>query len=134
MEQIDKFLTWRDTVIKRYDHHLNNIPGVTRPPGKTWAKNIHWLYSILVDSQIYGMERDTLSQKLSDLGIETRPFFHPLHQQTPFRQEGDNHFPVTEKLAQTGLSLPTYNDIVLEDIDRVCKAVLSFVQPKHKPL
>ncbi len=123
MERIDDFLTYRQEVVERYNQHLSEIEGIILPPEAEWAKNIYWLYSIVVDEQQAGIERDDLAAKLADYGIETRPFFYPLHEQPPYRSNQPDEYPVTNWLAASGLSLPTANDIRLEDVDRVCEAI-----------
>ena len=85
------------------------------------AKNIYWLYSILVDERKAGISRDELMRGLERDGIETRHFFYPLHQQPPYRSSAS--YPVTERLAARGLSLPSSNGITLEEITRVCRNI-----------
>lgn len=123
MERIDDFLLYRRAVVERYNQHLSDIPGIILPPAKSWATNIHWLYSIVVDETQTGINRDDLARGLADVGIETRPFFYPLHQQPPYQPQDQDAFPVSTRLAANGLSLPTANDIHLEDVDRVCSAI-----------
>ncbi len=53
------------------------------PARGTWAKNVYWMYGILVDEHAYGMNRDQLRRRWPTHGIETRTFFIPMHCQ-PF--------------------------------------------------
>lgn len=124
MEKIDKVLARRAEIAERYNRQLADVEGVVLPPGKPWAKNIYWLYSVVVDNSVAGIERDHLAIYLRELGIDTRPFFHPLHIQPPFADQTDD-FPISTLLAKQGLSLPTSNDIDFEIIDRVCGAIQS---------
>jgi perosamine synthetase len=128
MEKIDDFLSYREEVVARYDSALKNINGIILPPREAWAKNIFWLYSLVVDEQGAGIDRDTLQANLTGNGIDTRPFFYPLHKQPPFASEADRSFPNTEWLAARGLSLPTSNNIKLEDVDKVCAAIRSVTE------
>jgi perosamine synthetase len=126
MERLDYFLTRRDEIVARYDAALSQVPGVVLPPRAEWARNIHWLYSILVDPVQACINRDSLSSRLAELGIETRAFFYPLHIQPPYLNSAP--FPVTTDISARGLSLPTANDIRLEDVDRVCAAIADIVR------
>ena len=128
MEQIETFLSYRAETAAHYADRLGPIKGIILPPHEPWAKNIYWLYSIVVDETATGLDRDTLAARLAEHGIETRPFFHPLHKQPPFESVAEGDFPVTEWLAPRGLSLPTSNAIRLDDIDKVCTAVRSAVE------
>jgi len=127
MERIDDFLAYRDEVITRYDDQLKGLPGIVLPPRGTWAKNIFWLYSILIDDAVTGITRDNLMSQLSAYGIDTRPFFCPLHLQSPFASPAAGDFPNTEWLAAKGISLPTSNNISFEDVDKVCAAINSIL-------
>jgi perosamine synthetase len=127
MEQIEDFLRYRAQVVERYNEQLRHLPGVTLPPCADWAKNIYWLYSIVIDEEVAGVDRDGLIARLPAYGIDTRPFFFPLHPQPPFATEALRSFPHAERLARCGLSLPTSNNIEFSDIDRVCRAIKSIL-------
>ncbi|WP_035056078.1 aminotransferase class I/II-fold pyridoxal phosphate-dependent enzyme [Desulfuromonas sp. TF] len=127
MERIEKFLAYRDKVIKRYDMQLGGLPGIVLPPREAWGRNIFWLYSILVDETASGIDRDSLMSQLAVYGIDTRPFFHPVHQQPPYADGAAVNCPNSTWLAASGMSLPTSNNISLDDVDRVCKAVRSIL-------
>jgi len=127
MERIEDFLTYRVNVVKRYSERLAGVEGITLPPAAKWAKNVNWLYSVVVDEQESGVDRDSLAAGLADRGIETRPFFYPLHLQPPYSSDEWDEYPVTEWLAPRGLCLPTANDIRLDEIDRVCRAIRGIV-------
>ena len=43
-----------------------------------WAKSVYWMYSILVEEGDPD-KRDQLIQNFKENGIETRPFFYPIH-------------------------------------------------------
>ncbi len=126
MERLEHFLTRRDEIVARYDAALSKVPGIVLPPRAPWARNIHWLYSILVDPTLAGIDRDALAARLGELGIETRGFFFPLHIMPPYASA--EPFPVATDISSRGLSLPTANDIRLEDVDRVCAAIADIVR------
>lgn len=123
MEQLGRFLRQKESLGRRYNEGLRDIPGITLPPREPWAKNIYWLYSVLIDPEKLGMDRDAFSEKLREKGIETRPFFHPLHRQPPYLSCSAGAYPVTESLADRGLSLPSANNLRDQDIDRVCETI-----------
>ncbi|MBI2095279.1 MAG: DegT/DnrJ/EryC1/StrS family aminotransferase [Candidatus Omnitrophica bacterium] len=121
LEQIERFLEARRRIAARYAAGLKGLAGITLPPEMSWAKNIYWLYSIVVDETKAGVTRDELIRELAREGIETRPFFYPLHHQPPYRSSGS--FPVTEGLAAKGMSLPSSNGIRPDEITRVCENI-----------
>ena len=130
LEQIDSFLDKRREIAEHYGAHLKGVAGLTLPPEKSWAKNIYWLYSILIDETEVGISRDELIKGLECEGIETRPFFCPLHNQPPY-SSASGTFPVTEKLAAEGISLPSSNTLLPDEIVRVCENIKKLIK-HHK--
>lgn len=125
MERVERFLARRREIGERYNRQLAKIEGIVLPPTKSWGQTIYWIYSLLVDESKTGISRDALSIRLSELGIENRPFFYPMHEMPPYAQDGD--FPVSKRLSRQGMSLPSGNDITDEAIDRVCNAIAEIV-------
>lgn len=78
-------------------------------PEKEWAKNVYWMYSILIEDE-FGISRDELMIELEKKGIETRTFFIPMHEQPVFQNmrlfKGES-YPVAEELARKGMYLPS---------------------------
>ncbi len=127
MERISDFLCRREKVVELYNRRLGKIKGIGLPPAAKWAKNIHWLYSITVDKEQLGIDRDRLASRLMEEGIETRPVFPPLHLQPAYGSGRLGRFMVAEQLADRGLCLPTSNGISLDDVDRVCVTIEKIV-------
>lgn len=121
MEKIDRLIEKKRLMAKWYEEGLKDIPGITLPPEKEWAKNVYWMYSILIDEKIFGITRDHLIEKLQERGIETRPFFYPIHKQPIYNLP--IKLPVTEKLSLIGLNLPSANNLNRADVEKVVKAM-----------
>ena len=120
LEKIRTILRRKQAISRRYEELLKDIPGIGLPPKATWAEGICWLYSILVEPE-YGLDRDALMVALRERGIDTRPFFWPLHELPPYRS--DVRLPVAEALARKGLSLPSAASLSDEQIVRVATAI-----------
>jgi perosamine synthetase len=126
LEQIDKFLSARRNVADQYTKCLSGVDGITLPPEMNWAHNIYWLYSILTDEAITGITRDEFIRLLGARGVETRPFFYPLHNQPPFPRS-DVQFPVSDRLSAKGISLPSSITLNSDEIDRVCSCIKELI-------
>ncbi|HUU72521.1 MAG TPA: DegT/DnrJ/EryC1/StrS family aminotransferase, partial [Burkholderiales bacterium] len=129
MERVDSFIERRKEIGERYISRLGDIPGLVMPPRQTWGETIYWIFSMQIDPEIAGISRDQLTVKLDARGIETRPFFIPLHLQPPYKQPGE--FTVSTEISSTGISLPSGNDISDAEIDRVCDTIGTILQ-SHK--
>lgn len=123
MERISQFLSHRDQIMAIYDRELAGIPGIVSHKTTNWARRICWLYSITVDADEFGLDRDTLVNRLSAEGIECRPVFAPLNAQPAYQYKAPTPFPVSVRLGNTGMSLPTGNDIPLAEVHRVAGAI-----------
>ncbi len=90
-----------------YHQALGDIKGLGLPQQAAYAKNVFWMYGIVVEDA-FGCSRDVLRQKLAEQGIETRTFFIPIHfQPIYFERFRGQKFPVAEDLCKRGLYLPS---------------------------
>ena len=125
MERIDEFVEIRRRNAYLYNELLKNVEGITLPPEANWAKNVYWMYSILVDDT-FGMSRDELMAYLRKQGIDTRPFFHPIHLQPLHADQfKDEIYPVAEDLSARGINLPSGNELTEDEVCRIADAIKS---------
>jgi perosamine synthetase len=113
-------------IFEMYREMLDGLPGLEFQPRAEWAEPTPWLFSVLIDAGRYGMSRDLLADALAQDGIETRPFFIPLHTLPPFRAESrtwGDQLQITEKLGANGLNLPTHTQLDSSDVELVAAAI-----------
>ena len=126
LERREAIQQQRAEIFAQYDERLRDVPGIGLQPVAPWAEPAHWLYCVTVDPDEYGRSRDELAALLDESGIETRPFFIPLHRLPPFREESAARgeiLPVTDLLSERGLNLPTYNALDARSIDRIADVI-----------
>ncbi|SDK78932.1 perosamine synthetase [Maridesulfovibrio ferrireducens] len=127
MEQIEFFLSSRKEVVREYQKGLTGIPGLVLPEEQSGIESIFWLYTVLVDKDEFGLDRDSLISRLNEVGIDSRPFFPALHSQPAYKRcHVSGCFPVAQKLQEVGISLPTGNTLPLEEVRKVCKCIKAF--------
>ncbi|RLI74479.1 aminotransferase DegT [Archaeoglobales archaeon] len=125
LERIDELVERRRKNAHLYNELLKDIEGIRLPIEKEWAKNVYWMYSILVEDK-FGMSRDELMSELEKKGIETRTFFIPMHVQPVFQNMGlfkGERYPVAEELARKGLYLPSSSGLSREEIEHICDEI-----------
>jgi perosamine synthetase len=128
LERIEEFVNKHRENAYYYNSLLKGIHGVTLPPEMSWAKNVYWLYTILIDEEILGITRDDLMKKLENYGIDTRSSFLPIHLQPPYRDVYANEkYPIAELLGRRGVNLPSGNMITKKDIEYVVSAIKNAV-------
>lgn len=127
LERINKFIEVRRENAKLYNDLLKDVEGISLPPEMVWAKNVYWMYSILVDKDAYGLDRDQMMALLKEnYGVETRPFFVPINQQPAYAElYGNENFPVAEGLSTMGLNLPSGNTLTREQAEYVASTIAS---------
>lgn len=125
LQQIDKFVDKKRWIANEYNKQLKDIEGIQIPTEKPWAKNVYWMYGIVLNHK-FKKTRDELMKILEINGIESRSFFSPMHTQPSFHEQGlfinDKH-PVSEYLGENGLYLPCSINITKEQIDYVCNVI-----------
>lgn len=129
LEKIDTFIEQKRKIGKLYNSLLKDARGVAPHPEMPWAKNVYWLYSILVDDETYGVSRDELMEKLAENRVETRRFFYPMHLMPPYKRYAVNcRFPITEKLSSSGINLPSSVKLTEKKIYEVAQLIIHFHQ------
>jgi len=125
LERAESLIAERRRVCERYAERLRGAHGFTLQPRASWAEIAPWMFCVLV-----GVDRSKseIVKKLASSGVETRPFFIPLHKLPPYREQsrarGDS-LPWTDQLSLSGLNLPTYPQLKNEEIDEICELVLA---------
>ena len=124
VEQLDGFVAARRRNAAEYNCRLHGIPGIRTPAEAPWAKNVYWMYGIMVDEAAYGMGRDALRRVLADHGIETRTFFIPMHCQPVYWQQfKGERYPVAEDLCKRGFYLPSASSLSIDEIEYVADVI-----------
>lgn len=121
LERIEETLAMKRGIADRYAEGLRGVPGVTLQPEMAWAKNVHWMVSILVDPLL----RDGLMAFLKEGGVETRPFFYPAHILPMY--ETSEHFTVAESVGASGINLPSFPGLTPAEIESVCALISEFL-------
>ena len=117
LEKIERLVEKKREIAKTYRELLAGTDAIIHAPEMSWAKNAYWFYSILLNSKV----RDKLIAHLDQEGIETRPFFYPIHTLPPYNR--GLKLPVAEQLSARGLNLPSGPKITDEEIRTVASSL-----------
>ncbi|HNV68758.1 MAG TPA: aminotransferase class I/II-fold pyridoxal phosphate-dependent enzyme, partial [Candidatus Ozemobacteraceae bacterium] len=101
LEQIETVLAAKRRIHDWYERELQGVPGLTLLKEQPWARSSHWMSNVLVEPGVFGADRRDLLRYLASIGIQTRPFFTPMHRLSMYRASEDA-FPVAERLYQQG--------------------------------
>lgn len=120
--RIESILARKRQIAALYKKQLKKlVPLITLPPEEKWAKNIYWMYSILINGK--GKKgRTYLMKELKRRGVETRPFFFPIHRLKRFGYQ--DHLPVAEYLGNTGINLPSSATVTDEQVKYISNQII----------
>jgi perosamine synthetase len=127
VERMDDILKRKRRMGILYSELLGNVPGITLQTVRHWARVNYWMYGLTLDDNVR-MDAVAFASQLRQKGVETRPFFMGMHEQPVFHKRGlfhDLHLPVTERMYERGLYLPSGLAITTEQISEVADAVIS---------
>jgi perosamine synthetase len=133
LEEIDRFIAIKRNMAASYQEGLAGIPGLRLPIEMPWARNVYWMYAVLVEKE-FGLGRDDLMAALKDRGVDTRSFFMPVHRQPVFAKEKATarlRFPVAEGLSKKGFYLPSGLALTQAQIKTVCAAIQRIHKKAH---
>lgn len=125
LEKIKETLKLKRKIAEEYTKRLKDIPGIKCQGEEKWAKNVFWMYSILVPPS----ERDALMFYLKENDIETRPFFYPAHILPPYKEKRGK-YPNAELLGASGINLPSFPELTTEEIETITGKIKEFFQRK----
>lgn len=125
MEQLGEFLQKKREIADRYSSQLTGIAGIQCMEEADWAYSTHWLYTILVEPLVYGLDRKQLLTLLAKNGIQVRPLWQPMHQSPLFRAQNISSACETSAFLQAhALSLPCSVGLSTSDQGRVIEILL----------
>lgn len=122
LEQVESYLSIKRRNAERYNQCLSDIEGINTSQIQENVKNCYWLYSITVEDEFY-LSRDELITAMEKYGVETRPFFLPVHQMKPFTDYRKGELKTTQEVSLRGLNLPSSISIREQDIEYICRKI-----------
>ncbi len=123
--KIEQIISEKRRLAQTYNKHLAGIEGLQLPVELDWARNVYWMYAVVVKPES-GVTRDQLTTYLRDNGIDTRTFFCPMNQQPCLESRPgyrEVQCPVADSLWETGLYLPSTYSLTEETIEHIASTV-----------
>jgi len=115
LQQLDADNARRKEVAQQYQVHINH-------PQIAFLPALNSVYHVF---PIFCTQRDALQRYLGENGIETHIHYPiPPHKQHCFPTWNSLHLPITERIAQTELSLPCH-PLMTEEMTRFVTSVLN---------
>ncbi len=120
LEKLDWMNSKKEEIVKYYNLYLSEIKGILLPQIGINRTHTWFVYTI----RILNNKRDYIMKKLTNFGIQTRPYLPPIHLQ-PFIKKmyhfNKGDFPISEKVSSQTLALPLYIGLKKKDIHYITK-------------
>ncbi len=129
LTRVDEIVAQKRSIAHQYFRELNDLPGIKLPHEESWAKSVYWVFGILL-SEDTGMDGDMMSKLLAAEGIQTRPFFYPMHKQPTLNNKGlflGESYPVAEVMSRQGLYIPSGLSITADEIIKVSGSIRKII-------
>jgi perosamine synthetase len=128
LKRIKSIVNTRHRVGKEYFQRLRKNKNIYMPEiSKNYAKNIYWVIAFVIMNKNLKIDAKKLMKKLMQYGIQTRPFFWPMHKQNVFKNKYKinikGNYKNSEYISKYGLYLPSSLSIKSKDIKFICDKV-----------
>jgi dTDP-4-amino-4,6-dideoxygalactose transaminase len=126
LEKVDEVIKMRREKAFFYNKKLAEIDEIILPHETQDQKHVYQMYTIqLKDSKL----RDDLQKYLTDKGIMSKVYFHPIHLKSYYKHNfgfEKGYLPKTEKLSEKVLTLPLYASMPEKELNYVAESVKSY--------
>ncbi|WP_457973907.1 DegT/DnrJ/EryC1/StrS family aminotransferase [Arthrobacter sp. D1-17] len=127
LTRLDGMIARRAEHREYYAELFSDVEGVTIFGGLDQEFDNYWLTSVLVDPAVAGFDSMTLSAALAMADIESRPLWKPMHLQPVFMSSRSLVNGASQRLFETGLTLPSGSALSAEQIHVVGSAIQKFL-------
>lgn len=127
LKYVDKAIENRKLIAQTYREGLKSIKGISCLHDIEGVRHNYSYFPIFVDENEYGLTRDELYNKLKENNILGRRYFYPLISDFSTYRELDSanpsNLPIANKVAEQVICLPIYDNLELEDVERVINVI-----------
>lgn len=124
LEQAEEILSKKRALAELYKKNLQDLP-VELHEESPGCHHSYWMISILTREAHL---RDPLRDHLLSSGVETRPFFFPIHQLPMYASHAA--FPIAEDLSARGINLPSFPTLSQQEVEFICTQIRTFYYSK----
>jgi dTDP-4-amino-4,6-dideoxygalactose transaminase len=127
LKLIDDAIAVRKKIAYKYRAALADVPGISMFKERNDVTYNYSYFPIFVNEREYGMNRDTLYEKMKSQNILGRRYFYPLisnfaiYRGLPSATK--ENLPVATRMADEVICLPMYAELSEEDVEKVLNVV-----------
>jgi len=122
MERINELVDAKRSNAKLYNKYLGSVDKLILPDESHGCINTYWMYSIVLKDHSRVL-RDEFAKRLTEMGIDSRPFFYLMTEMPPYANHKKDDCNISLQLAQQGLNLPSSTLLKEDDIKYICECI-----------
>ncbi|MCQ2507641.1 MAG: DegT/DnrJ/EryC1/StrS family aminotransferase [Dorea sp.] len=116
----------RRLLTERYRERLMEVPGLKLNKSQKDVESNYAYFPLVIDQQVYGLNRDQVVEALKEENIFARKYFYPAVNEMECYAylEAGEKTPVAAKISRSVICLPLYPELSQEDVDRICDTLI----------
>lgn len=127
IKELEKFITVKIKNYNKYKELLVDINGIEILPFDNDLRSNHWFYSLYVDKEKFGIDRDELMHRLISKKINCRPVWKLIHTQEPYQEFEAYKIEKAKKFEMNVLNVPCSTDLTIKDVKFICKTIKEII-------
>lgn len=126
LRHVDECISKRKKVVMHYRERLEGIEGLKLNPVQENVVSNYAYFPVVFDETVFGATRDEVFEELEKHNIGARKYFYPLTNtfECFHGKYNVNETPTAMKIAKRVLTLPLYDDLEIEIVDKICDIIL----------
>jgi len=125
LRRMDVCLARRRAAFEQYHERLDGVPGLTLCGLQQGVTPNYAYMPVCFAPETFGKTRDEVVQELAAHEIYARKYFYPaVNDMRCYLHLQGRATPIAHEVSERILALPLYEELTIEDVDRVCDAIL----------
>lgn len=128
LKKVDEAIDHRNKVAKLYREGLKAVNGIITIPEFEGIEHNNSYFPIFIDAEKYGMNRDSLYEKMKAHEVFARRYFYPLISDfSTYRglpSATKNNLPIATRVADQVICLPMHAELTNTDVERIINLIV----------
>jgi len=132
LTRVDEYLTWRSEIWKCYDAAFADLPVGLPLPAEPGTVHAQHLYTLMIDEEKCGLNRDAFLQRMHELNIGTGVHYIGVHLHPYYKERfhfEPHDYPNATWISERTASLPLSPKMSEQDVEDVISAVRHILAP-----
>lgn len=126
LKHIDEYIFARQKVAERYNEHLENVPGIKLCKQQRDVSANYAYYPVYFNEKVFRKTRNQVFNELASHDIHARKYFYPaVNEMRCYKDQYPLNTPIAHDVSMHILTLPMYEGLALEDVDKICDTILN---------